>query len=45
MTYMHSYIESRGVELYDLYKIFGLQYFLKQYLSKKITKEMVDEAL
>lgn len=43
MTYMHSYIESRG-GLYGYTKFFGLQYYLKKYLSKKITKEMVDEA-
>lgn len=43
MTYMHSYIESRG-GLYGYTKFFGLQYYLKKYLSKKVTKEMVDEA-
>lgn len=43
MTYMHSYIESRG-GLYGYVKFFGLQYYLKEYLSRKITKEMVDEA-
>lgn len=43
MTYMHSYIESRG-GLYGYTKFFGLQYYLKEYLSRKITKEMVDEA-
>lgn len=43
MTYMHSYIESRG-GLYGYTKFFGLQYYLKKYLSTRITKEMVDEA-
>lgn len=43
MTYMHSYIESRGGE-YGYTKFFGLQYYLKKYLTTKITKEMVDEA-
>lgn len=43
MTYMHSYIESRGGK-YGYTKFFGLQYYLKKYLTTKITKEMVDEA-
>ena len=43
MTYMHSYIESRG-GLYGYTKFFGLQYYLKKYLTRKVTKEMVDEA-
>lgn len=43
MEYMHSYIESRG-GLYGYVKFFGLQYYLKEYLTKKVTKEMVDEA-
>ncbi|WP_068267562.1 nicotinate phosphoribosyltransferase [Caviibacter abscessus] len=43
MTYMHSYIESRG-GLYGYTKFFGLQYYLKEYLSRKVTKEMIDEA-
>lgn len=43
MTYMHSYIESRG-GLYGYTKFFGLQYYLKKYLTIKITKDMIDEA-
>lgn len=43
VTYMHDYIESRG-GLYGYTKFFGLQYYLKEYLSKKITSEMIDEA-
>ncbi|WP_067143395.1 nicotinate phosphoribosyltransferase [Oceanivirga salmonicida] len=43
MVYMHSYIESRGGQ-YGYTKFFGLQYYLKKYLSTRITKEMVDEA-
>ena len=43
MTYMHDYIESRGGS-YGVTKFFGLQYYLKEYLSKPITKEMVEEA-
>ena len=43
MTYMHDYIESRG-GLYGYTKFFGLQYYLKKYLSKKITMDMVNEA-
>lgn len=41
--YMFSYIESRGGK-YDKTVFFGLQYLLKQYLSKPITQENVDEA-
>lgn len=43
MTYMHDYIESRG-GLYGFTKFFGLQYYLKEYLSKPINMEMIDEA-
>lgn len=43
VTKMFSYIESRGGE-YDETVFFGLQYIIKTYLSKPITKEMVDEA-
>lgn len=38
-----SYIESRGGK-YDHTLFFGLQMYLKEYLSKPITKEMIDEA-
>lgn len=39
----HSYLESRGGELpYVLF--FGLQYYLKQYLTQRITREDVEEA-
>ena len=38
-----SYIESRGGK-YDYTVFFGLQMFLKEYLSKPITREMVDFA-
>jgi len=38
-----SYIESRGGK-YDRTVFFGLQMFLKEYLSKPITQEMIDEA-
>ncbi|RRD39729.1 nicotinate phosphoribosyltransferase [Leptotrichia sp. OH3620_COT-345] len=43
MTYMHDYIESRG-GLYGYTKFFGLQYYLKEYLTKTVTEEMVKEA-
>lgn len=42
-TYLHDYIESRG-GLYGYTKFFGLQYYLKKYLTKKITFEMLEEA-
>lgn len=38
-----SYIESRGGK-YEYTLFFGLQAFLKEYLSNPITKEMIDEA-
>jgi len=38
-----SYIESRGGK-WNRTVFFGLQMFLKQYLSKPITQEMIDEA-
>ncbi len=41
--YVSSYIESRG-GLYPHTVFFGLQMFLKEYLTKPITQEMIDEA-
>lgn len=41
--YVYSYIESRGGE-FDNTVMFGLQYFIKRYLTVRITKDMVDEA-
>jgi nicotinamide phosphoribosyltransferase len=41
--YMTSYIESRGGR-FDETLFFGLQYILKEYLSKPISLEMVEEA-
>ncbi|TNF65825.1 MAG: nicotinate phosphoribosyltransferase [Gammaproteobacteria bacterium] len=41
--YMSSYIESRGGR-YDQTLFFGLQYYLKAYLSKPITIENINEA-
>ncbi|MEM7430519.1 MAG: nicotinate phosphoribosyltransferase [Pseudomonadota bacterium] len=38
-----SYIESRGGD-YDNAVFFGLQFFLKEYLSKPITREHIEEA-
>lgn len=38
-----SYIESRGGQ-YDTTLFFGLQIFLKEYLSKPVTQEMIEEA-
>lgn len=40
---MFSYIESRG-GLFDRTTFFGLQIFLKRYMSQQITHSMVDEA-
>ena len=42
-TQISSYIESRGGD-FDEVVFYGLQMFLKQYLSKPITQEMIDEA-
>ncbi|MFV0289074.1 MAG: nicotinate phosphoribosyltransferase [Mycoplasmatales bacterium] len=47
-TYLHSYLESRGGTensvLLPAVKFFGLQYLIKEYLTIKVTKEMVEEA-
>ena len=42
-TYIYSYIESRG-GLYDQTVFFGLQAFIKEYLTKPITQDDIDEA-
>ena len=44
--FVSSYIEARGSKDPDYTEtvFFGMQYFLKEYLSKPITKEMVEEA-
>jgi nicotinamide phosphoribosyltransferase len=42
-TSMFSYIESRGGE-YDKTVFFGLQYYIKRYLTQRITSVMVKEA-
>jgi len=42
-TSMFSYIESRGGE-YEKTVFFGLQYYLKEYLSHRVTVEEVEEA-
>ncbi|QIV94116.1 nicotinate phosphoribosyltransferase [Allofrancisella frigidaquae] len=46
-NYLHFYLESRGANNASLgsqTKFFGLQYYIKKYLSKPITIDMVDEA-
>ena len=43
MENLYSYIEARGGK-YDSTMFFGLQIYLKEYLSRKITQEMVEEA-
>ncbi len=42
-TYMYSYLESRGGK-WDRTLFFGLQYYLKRYLSKPVTVADVEEA-
>lgn len=42
-TSMFSYIESRGGE-YDRVVFFGLQYYIKRYLTKRVTVEDVNRA-
>jgi len=42
-TIVQSYIESRGGE-WDFTQWFGLQIWLKEYLSKPITQEMIEQA-
>ncbi len=41
VTYMHSYLEARGDEPV---RFFGLQYYLKEYLTKPITKADIEQA-
>ena len=41
--YIYSYIESRGGK-YDETVFFGLQAFIKEYLTTPVTMEMIDEA-
>lgn len=41
--YVFSYVESRGGK-FDRVLFFGLQAFIKEYLSEPITKEMINEA-
>lgn len=46
-TYTHFYMESRGVSndyLGKATKFFGLQYYIKKYLSKPVTQYMINEA-
>lgn len=43
-TEMFSYLESRVGSKYDKTVFFGLQYYLKEYLSQRITEEDVMEA-
>lgn len=42
-THVYSYVESRG-GIWDRTVVFGLQAFIKEYLTTPITKEMIDEA-
>ena len=46
-SYLHFYLESRGTANKDLgnnTKFFGLQYYIKKYLSQPITQQMIDTA-
>ncbi|WP_265658187.1 nicotinate phosphoribosyltransferase [Francisella philomiragia] len=46
-NYLHFYLESRGTVNSDLgthTRFFGLQYYIKKYLSQPITLKMIDEA-
>lgn len=43
-TSMFSYIESRGSDTYPASVFFGLQYFLKEHLSHRVTPEEVEKA-
>ena len=45
-SYLHLYLEIRGAVNSDLGShpiFFGLQYYIKKYLSQPITAEMIDE--
>jgi len=43
-TEVFSYIESRGCKYTDKIMMFGLQYFIKEYLSNPVTMQDIDEA-
>lgn len=43
LSKLFSYLESRGGR-YPATRFFGLQYILKRYLTRPVTREMVDEA-
>lgn len=43
-TANYAYLEARPTPDFDFVQFFGLQYFIKQYLMKPITQEMIDEA-
>lgn len=46
-SYLHFYLESRGTVNKDLgnhTRFFGLQYYIKKYLSQPINQQMIDEA-
>jgi nicotinamide phosphoribosyltransferase len=43
INYVHSYVESRGGENEEVL-FFGLQYYLKEYLSKPFTQKDIDQA-
>jgi nicotinamide phosphoribosyltransferase len=43
--YVYSYLMARSTKNFDSCVFFGLQYYLKEYLSRKITHEDVDDFL
>lgn len=43
-TSNYAYIEARPTKEFEYVQFFGLQYFIKEYLMKPITQEMIDEA-
>lgn len=43
-TKNYAYVEARPTKEFDFVQFFGLQYFIKEYLLKPITQEMIDEA-
>lgn len=43
MTSCFSYVEARKGSMYDYTIFFGLQYYLKEYLSHRVTSEEVEE--
>ncbi len=45
VDFVSSYLQARSSKMFDRTVFFGLQYYLKRYLSQRLTHEMADEFL